>query len=131
LDDKQDDIRGAKCTVDAYSGLRGFLINGHPYRGSVFLFPTMILRWHIDSIDELTPQHLAIVRLIVPDTRILLLGCGARMRLIHPDIMKHYRDHGTVIETMSTPHALSTFNVLSAEDRAVAAALVGVEEYHD
>jgi len=118
FDTEQQDERGTKCVIDRY-GLNTFYLGDHVYRGSVFVFPTSIYSWNITTIDDLTRDHLSLAYLMLPPVRkfylhlnkfsliaclpgILLLGCGAHTRLIHPDIRKFYREKGIVIEAMDT-----------------------------
>ena len=58
---------------------------------------------------------------------ILLLGCGRRMRAGAGGIARSaLRRHGIVVDAMDTGAACRTYNVLLAEDRRVAAALLPV-----
>ena len=64
--------------------------------------------------------------LLLTHLAVLLLGCGARMVLVPPALREALRAAGVVIEPMDTGGACRTYNVLLAEDRQVAAALLPV-----
>jgi len=55
---------------------------------------------------------------------LLLLGCGARMAMVPAALRQQLRDAGVVIEAMDTGAACRTYNVLMADGRRVAAALI-------
>jgi uncharacterized protein len=57
---------------------------------------------------------------------ILLLGCGGEMAFVPEQIRTPLRAAGIVIEAMDTGAACRTWNVLLAEERRVAAALIAV-----
>ena len=58
---------------------------------------------------------------------LLLLGCGARPAAISLQLRQTLRQAGIVVETMGTGAACRTYNVLLAEGRHVAAALIAIE----
>jgi len=58
---------------------------------------------------------------------VLLLGLGARVRPIPPEVRSALKQAGIVIEAMDTGAACRTYSVLLAEDRRVAAALLPPE----
>ena len=54
-----------------------------------------------------------------------MLGCGERInRALSPELQEMLKVNGIVVEYMDTVNACATFNVLNAEDRRVAAALL-------
>jgi uncharacterized protein len=63
---------------------------------------------------------------VTPAIEILLIGCGARAKLIEPNLLVDLKNAGIAVEPMDTGAACRTFNVLIAEDRRVAAALIPV-----
>ncbi len=60
------------------------------------------------------------------DVEILLLGCGRRMGILPPALRQGLRASGIVVDAMDTGAACRTYNVLLAEERRVAAALIGI-----
>jgi uncharacterized protein len=74
------------------------------------------------SIDGLAPVDAA-----DPSVEILVIGCGADFQTPPKGLREDLSEWGVVLEWMDTGAASRTFNVLLAEDRACAAALIAVE----
>ncbi|RMX62617.1 hypothetical protein KXD40_004067 [Peronospora effusa] len=56
---------------------------------------------------------------------ILVLGCGERINHgIAPELKEMLKVNGIVVEYLDNVNACATFNILNAEDRRVAAALL-------
>ena len=104
-------------------GENGFRIAGVIYHGSVLVFPDRTLSWQVASAADVTQESLAPV-VEHGGTRILLLGLGRSMRAMPTVLRMTLRAAGIVLEPMDTGAACRTFNVLVAEDRPVAAALL-------
>ena len=56
----------------------------------------------------------------------LLLGCGAVARPLPPPLRTLLKDAGVRVEPMATGAACRTYNVLVAEGRVLAAALIAI-----
>ena len=104
-------------------GENGFRVAGVTYRGSVLVFPDCTLPWSAGSAFDVTWESLAPV-IEHGGVQILLLGVGRVMRAIPPTLRKTVHAAGIVLEPMHTGAACRTYNVLVAEDRPVAAALL-------
>lgn len=110
-----------RLPVDGY-GAGGFRVAGAVHRGPLALVPVGIVAW--DGLPDLTPflEHAA-------SFDILLVGTGAAMA-VPPEGFAAGRAAleavGVGVELMSTPSAGRTYNVLLAEGRRVAAALMPV-----
>jgi|SRR5690625_2694335 len=111
--------------VEAY-GNGGFRIAGHRWRGSVLVFPHKTLAWEKHSFAEVDAACLTPV-IQEGGVQILLLGCGPRACFPDKQFREELRGHGIILEPMDTGAAARTFNVLLAEERAVAAALLAVD----
>jgi uncharacterized protein len=61
-----------------------------------------------------------------PAVELLILGCGPSFAQAPLHLRDALRAHGIVVEAMATPAACRTYNVLLAEDRRVAAALIAI-----
>ena len=59
--------------------------------------------------------------------QILLVGLGREPALLPAPLREAFRQAGISVDAMTTGAAVRTYNVLLAEDRAVAAALVAVD----
>lgn len=58
-------------------------------------------------------------------TEILVLGCGARIQHnLAPELKEFLKVNGIVVEYLDSVNACATFNILNAEDRKVAAAIL-------
>ena len=101
----------------------GFVvINGVRHRSSILVTADQVLAWDISGTDALTEE--AFVRLAALPVEVLLLGTGDALQFPHPRLSQPLRDAGIGLEVMDTAAACRTYNVLVAEDRRVAAALV-------
>ncbi|WP_342641974.1 Mth938-like domain-containing protein [Rhodoligotrophos ferricapiens] len=116
-----------RAPVDAY-GNGGFRFAEMSHRGSILLLPSGIYGWPVSSIDELSPAVFARVFAEADAIEFLLLGCGNEMRRPAVSVREAFRERKIGLELMTTGAAARTYNVLLAEDRAVAAALIAVDD---
>jgi uncharacterized protein len=102
----------------------GFVaVNGERYTTSVVVLRTaFIAPWEPQSFQEMTAQHLASIPPL--GCEIVLLGTGPVQRFPSPEVLRPLIEAGIGWEVMSTQAACRTYNILAAEDRKVAAALV-------
>lgn len=111
--------------IDAY-GSGGFRVSGEAFRGSILVLPSGVVSWPVAEIDALTLESLAPIVEAAPQIEILLLGCGPRAAMVPPALRQALRQAGLVVDAMDTGAACRTFNVLRAEERRVAAALIAL-----
>jgi uncharacterized protein len=104
----------------------GFRIAGTRHAGSVLVLPEQTLAWPVSALQEVTAASLAPVRAVDPAIEILVLGCGARFVPIPAQLRAALKAHGIVVEAMATGAACRTYNLLLAENRRVAAALIAL-----
>jgi uncharacterized protein len=104
-------------------GSGGFRVSGTVFTGSVLILPDRALAWAPASLAEITPESLRPAA-EHGDIEILLIGCGRRMQLIAKPLRAALREVGIVIDTMDSAAACRTYNVLVAEERRVAAAIL-------
>jgi uncharacterized protein len=102
----------------------GFTIAGVRHEGSVLVLPERTLQWPVRDLGAVTLDSLAPLIEAPANIEILLLGCGAAFGQPTAALRAALRAHGIVTEAMDTRAACRTFNVLLAEDRRVAAALI-------
>jgi uncharacterized protein len=120
-------IPEGRQVIQSYGG-GGFRISGVDHRGSVIVFPTRTVAWNATALAEATADNLAPVTAPGADVTLLLVGAGrAPPGLLAPDLRKTLREAGIVAEVMDTGAACRTFNVLMAEERRVAAALIATQ----
>ncbi|PHS79353.1 MAG: hypothetical protein COB59_02395 [Rhodospirillaceae bacterium] len=108
--------------VNAY-GDGGFKITQVDYQGSVVVFLDNTQAWS----GELSIDGLKAVVEAENTPEILVVGCGKDFTLPPEDLRIALKKHGIVLEWMDTSAACRTFNILSIEERSVAAALVAVD----
>jgi uncharacterized protein len=115
-----------RAPIDAY-GNRGFRFAGMSHRGSILCLPEAIMAWDADNAAELTPASFAAVLDQKDRVRVLLIGTGQTQVFPGEAVPAALRGAGIVVEVMSTGAACRTYNVLLAEGRPVAAALIAVD----
>lgn len=115
-----------QATIDAY-GNAGFRFAGMSHRGSLICLPSGMYAWDVNAPSELTEASLERV-MAEEGLDVLLLGLGQDIAAIDPTLRKSFRERGVIVEAISTGSAVRTYNVLLAEERAVAAALIAVGE---
>lgn len=111
--------------IESYGG-GGFEVSGTAYSGSIIVLPERTLDWAVTAIDELTVASLAPVLDEAGAVDLLLVGCGPKLAFLSPELRREVRAAGPVLEPMDTGAACRTYNVLMAEGRQVAAALIAV-----
>ena len=118
-------IPAGRQIVEAYGDGR-FRVTGAVYEGSVLVFPGCTLPWPVAAMEQVDVDSLApvIAEAEAGNIELLLLGCGARMALVPAALRQRLRDAGVVVEAMDTGAACRTYNVLMADGRRVAAALI-------
>jgi len=115
-----------RAPIDAY-GNGGFRFADMSHRGSVLCLPSGIHGWQPADPEELQSADLARVLDERGSFQILLVGTGRELRPLPKTLRQALKEAGISAEPMATGAAVRTYNVLLAEDRAVAAALVAVD----
>jgi uncharacterized protein len=116
---------GGRQFIESYGPGR-FRISGRLHEGSVLILPERTNPWPVADMAGVTLGGLAAVTGAEPPADILLLGCGVRMRPVAADLRAALRAAGIALEPMDTGAAARTYNLLVAEDRRVAAALIAL-----
>ena len=117
-----------RAPIDAY-GNGGFRFADMSHRGSILALPSGIYGWGVTRFDEIDLASLAKVTADAADVEVLLVGCGPDLAVLPKPLRTTLREeHGIVTEAMATGAAVRAFNVLLAEERAVAAALIAVDQ---
>ena len=108
-------------------GDRQFQISKKLYDQPVLVFPEQTMHWLPVDVHHLTVDDFCTVVNAEPPINLLLIGCGKSPWLQQPTLRNALKNRGIVLELMDTGAACRTFNVLSGEDRRVAAALIPVD----
>ena len=98
------------------------MVNGQRLDSSVVVLPDRIEPWAVKTFDELSTEDFAFLRDLKAE--IVLLGTGARQRFPHPRYGAELAKAGIGLEVMDLQAACRTYNILVAEQRKVAAALL-------
>ncbi len=112
--------------IDAY-GNGGFRFADMSHRGAILLLPSGVYGWPVTNPMDFTLSDFQPVFDEGDAIGFLLLGCGENMVRPAQDIRQEFDRRGIGLDIMSTGAAARTYNVLLAEQRAVAAALIAVE----
>ena len=78
--------------------------------------------WSAERFDALTAEHFRFCRSSA--SRSCCLGTGPRQRFPHPRLTAALAQAGIGLEVMDVQAACRTYNILVAEERRVAAALL-------
>jgi uncharacterized protein len=100
-------------------GAAGFRVSGVVFPGPVLVFPERTMIWDAATA---TLEGLAPV-IEIGGVELVLLGLGKRGAPM-PTLRAALKPYGIGVEAMDTGAACRTYNVLIAEDRRVAAALL-------
>jgi uncharacterized protein len=111
--------------IDAY-GNGGFRFAEMSHRGSLLCLPGGMYGWDVESPAQLTLESLQPVLAAASGIDVLLLGLGTDIAGLPPGIREALRAESIIVEAIATGGAVRTYNVLLAEERAVAAALIAV-----
>lgn len=113
-------------SIDAYGG-GGFRLSGERHEGSLLILADEARTWSVGSLAELTPESLEPVLIAGrAEVEFLLLGVGARNAQPPRPVREALQRAGIGLEFMDTPAAARLYNVLTAEGRRLAAALIAV-----
>ncbi|MBM4181117.1 MAG: Mth938-like domain-containing protein [Betaproteobacteria bacterium] len=98
------------------------LINGVRHERGVIVLPDEVVTGWAAVFEELARVHFDALALRAPE--IVLLGSGARPRFPPPGLYAGLLKARIGVEVMDTAAACRTYNILAAEGRRVAAALI-------
>lgn len=97
-------------------------VNGVRHRESLVVLPDRVAPWSARSFDALTAEDFAFLATL--NAEIVLLGTGPKQRFPHPRLTAPLARAGIGVEVMDLQAASRTYNILVAEERKVAAALL-------
>lgn len=115
-----------RAPIEVY-GAGGFRFADMSHRGSILALPSGIWAWPPKSAAEIDEASLARVFAERTEIDIFLIGCGRDPVLLPAPLREHLRGAGISFDVLPTRAAASTYNVLLAEGRRVAAALIAVD----
>ena len=98
------------------------MVNGERRSSSVVVMPDRIEQWSATGFDSLQNEHFDFLKQL--GAEIVLLGTGPKQRFPHPRLTAELARAGIGLEVMDLQAACRTYNILVAEERKVAAALL-------
>ena len=109
-------------TVTAYDD-HGVDINLVRFDYSLLVLPeSPPVAWPVRNFERLDPEHFAHIASMDPD--VVILGTGKRQRFVHPKLTTVLTARRIGVECMDNQAACRTYNILMAEGRKVALALI-------
>ena len=112
---------GPANVINAY-GEGYVMVNGARHESNVIVTATEVRAWDASSFDKLSPEDFDVLKDI--GLEIVLLGTGPKQRFPHPRLTAGLARAGIGVEVMDLQAACRTYNILVAEERKVAAALL-------
>ena len=114
-----------RAPIDAY-GNGGFRFADMSHRGSILCLPSGIYAWPVERHEDISVASLQRVLEESDAIEVLLVGTGADLVPLPPELKAALRERDVASDPMGTGAAVRTFNVLLSEERAAAAALIAV-----
>jgi uncharacterized protein len=113
-----------RVPIEAY-GNGGFRFAGMSHRSSILCLPSGVHAWQ--PATPLDAASLAPVLDEKAQLSLLILGTGRRQEMPPAELRRAFAEARVALEAMDTGAACRTYNVLLAEGRPVAAALIAVD----
>ena len=104
-------------------GPEGVIVNAVEHRSSVIVpCKGAVMPWNVARFEDLGVEHFQALADLRPE--LVVFGTGSRIRFAKPALLRPLIDARIGIETMDSPAACRTYNVLLGEARSVVAALL-------
>src|SRR5665213_1504686 len=114
-----------KLVISRY-GHGGLVLGEAIHKGSILMAADGIWPWAVMDAHGITEASLAPLLALKIPPEVLLIGTGAQFMPLPEALRMGLRAKGIMAEGMDTGAACRTYNVLMAEDRRVAAALIAI-----
>ena len=98
------------------------MVNGQRFESNMIVLPEQLLPWNAASFEALKVADFDVF--LEMKLEILLLGTGPKQRFAHPRLTQALAARRIGVEAMDLQAACRTYNILVAEERRVAAALL-------
>jgi uncharacterized protein len=109
-------------TITGY-GAGYVMVNGQRYETSLIVMPQQVMPWDVRGFEALTEHDFEFLAQL--GAEILILGTGRRQRFPAPQLAAPIAKKARIgLEVMDVQAACRTYNILVAEERKVAAALL-------
>lgn len=98
-------------------------INQKRYKKNLVVTPNQLIEnWEIQNIAAITKESFTSILALKPE--VVLLGTGKQHHFLQPKQFQSLTNSGVALECMATAAACRTYNILMAEGRKVAVALM-------
>jgi len=98
------------------------MVNSQRFETNLIVLPEKLLPWDVADFAALKESDFEVF--LDLELEILLLGTGSKQRFPHPRLGRALAEKRVGIEAMDLQAACRTYNILMAEERRVAAALL-------
>ncbi|MEO0619071.1 MAG: MTH938/NDUFAF3 family protein [Pseudomonadota bacterium] len=115
-----------QAAIDAY-GNGGFRFAEMSHRGALLFLPTGVFSWEPDDFAALTLNDFAPVFAVRENITFLMLGTGVAQNFPSSTVREAFTEMRLGLEVMDTGAACRAHNVLLAEKRAFATAVLPVD----
>lgn len=106
----------------------GVEINAVRFDYSLLVLPEVApMPWPVSSFEQLSAESFEQIGATSPD--VVILGSGNKQRFVHPSLLANLTARRIGVESMDNQAACRTYNILMAEGRKVALALI-IETQH-
>lgn len=112
--------------IETY-GDGGFRLSTGRHEGSLLILQDQALAWPVRSMADLAPEHFSkVIEAGRGEVEFVLLGAGASNALPPRPVREALQRVGIGLEFMDTASACQFYNILTADGRKLAAALIAV-----
>ena len=114
----------APSALNTFSGYGdGFvMVNGERHESNLIVLPERLLPWDVAGFDALKEADFLVFAEM--NLEVVILGTGSKLRFPHPRLTQALMRKRIGVEAMDLQAACRTYNILMAEERRVAAALL-------
>jgi preprotein translocase subunit SecF len=112
--------------IDAY-GAGGFRFGEMSHKGSILMLPSGVKAWGVIDKQPWSGNQFADVFAEAANIELLLIGTGVDLRPLPEALRWRFKELNVSLELMTTAPAARTYNILVAEGRKIAAALISVD----
>lgn len=118
--------RAGALAIQGYAA-GGYRVGGETYQGGVIVTPERAAQWPVTALDGAAAEDFALVTTQEPPIEILIIGTGPKMTRPPALLLETLRGTGLAVDYMDSRAAARTYNVLVAEARRVAVALLPLD----
>ncbi len=101
-----------------------FLVSEKEWREPILVTAAATVPWSVTRAEDFSLATLSPLKALEPPVELIVLGCGPRAVFVPPPLRAELKAAGMALEVVDTGSACRIYNVLLAEGRRAAAALV-------